>query len=77
MGQARILYKILVGKYEGTNPSRRPKIRGVDNTKIDLKKGHVNLDWIHGAQKRVQYWDLVNMEINLRVPLRIRNSLTS
>jgi hypothetical protein len=37
-GERRIAYSILVGKPEGRRPLRRPRRRGVDNNKMDLRE---------------------------------------
>jgi hypothetical protein len=36
---------------------------------MDLKEtGHKGVDWIHLTQDRVQWWDAVNMVMNVLVP---------
>jgi hypothetical protein len=40
MGETRNVYRILVGKPEGRRPLGRPRRRGVDNIKMDLKSEH-------------------------------------
>jgi hypothetical protein len=37
MGEKKIAYRILVGKPEGNRPLGRPRIRCVDNIKMDLR----------------------------------------
>jgi hypothetical protein len=38
MGEERKLYKILVEKPEGKRPLRRPRCRGEDEIRMDLKE---------------------------------------
>jgi hypothetical protein len=65
----RIAYKILVGKPEGKRPLRRPKLRRVDNIKIDLRDiGWDGMDWINHAQDRDQWRVLVNTGMDFRFP---------
>jgi hypothetical protein len=43
--------------------------RQVDNNKMDLREiGLGDMDWIHLAQDKDQWRDLVNMVMNLQVP---------
>jgi hypothetical protein len=45
---------------------------------MDFKeKGWENVDWIHLAQDRNQWWALVNMVMSLQVIYRVGNFLTS
>jgi hypothetical protein len=68
MGQKNA-YNILVGKPEGKRPLGRPMRRWVDNIKMDLREiGWDGMDWIHLAQYRDQWRDLVNTVMNPRVP---------
>jgi hypothetical protein len=47
IGERRNVYRILVGKPEGTRPLGRPRCRWVDNIKMDLGKvGWGGVDWI-------------------------------
>ena len=63
------VYKILVGKPEGTRPLERPRLRWEDNIKIDLKEmGCGGIDWIELAQDRDRWWALVTAVMNLQVP---------
>jgi hypothetical protein len=40
-----------------------------DNIRMDLKEtGWEGVDWMHLAQDRDQWWAVVNMVMNLRVP---------
>jgi hypothetical protein len=38
-----------------------------DNIKIILKIQRENVDWIHVTQNRVQKWDTLKIEIDMRV----------
>jgi hypothetical protein len=69
MGEKRNVYRLLVGKPEGKRPLGRPRLRWVDNIKIDLLK----IDWgdvdrIGLAQDRDKWRALVNAVMNLWVP---------
>jgi hypothetical protein len=67
--EKRTAYRILVGKPEGKRPLGRSKHRLVGNIKMDLREiGWGGMDWIHLAQDRDQWRDLVNMVMNLWVP---------
>jgi hypothetical protein len=69
MGQKRNAYRILVGKPEGKSPLGRPRRRGVDNIKMDLREiGWDGMDCIDLAQDRDRWRALVNTVMNLRVP---------
>jgi hypothetical protein len=58
-----------VGKPEGKGSLGRPRLRWVDNTKMDLRpRGRGCMDWINLAQDRDQWRVLVNTVMNLRVP---------
>jgi hypothetical protein len=62
-------YNILVGRPEGRRPLGRPRRRWEDNIKMDLREiGFGYVDWIHLAQDRDRWQDLVNMVMNLQVP---------
>jgi hypothetical protein len=69
MGEKRNAYRILVGKPEAKRPLGRPRSRGVDNIKMDLREiGWDGMDWIDLAQYRDRWRGLVNTVMNLRVP---------
>jgi hypothetical protein len=69
MGETRNAYRILVGKPEGKRPLGRPRLKGVDNIRIDLREtGWDGVDWIDLAQDRDQWRALVNTIMNFRVP---------
>jgi hypothetical protein len=55
-------------KPEGQRPLGRPRRRGVDTIKMDLREiGWDRVDWIDMAQDRDQWKALVNTALNLRV----------
>jgi hypothetical protein len=60
---------MLVAKSEGKRPRGRPMRRWDDNIKMDLRKIRLKVvDWIHLAQDRDRWRDLVNMVITFFVP---------
>jgi hypothetical protein len=69
MGERRGVYRVLVGKPEGTRPLGRPRRRWEDNIKMDLQEAGCGvMDWIDLAQDRDRWRELVNAVMNLRVP---------
>jgi hypothetical protein len=69
MREKRNVYRLLVGKPEGTRPLGRPRRRWMDNIKMDLLETGLNVvDWIGLAQDRYRWRDLVNSVMNLRIP---------
>jgi hypothetical protein len=65
----RNAYRKLVGNPEGKRPLGRPRLRWVDNIKMDLREiGWDCTDWIDLAQDRDQWRALVNAVMNLRAP---------
>jgi hypothetical protein len=69
MGEARGVYRVLVGKHEGKRPLGRSRCRWEDNIKMDLREMGIDVaNWIQLAQDRVQWWAYVNTVMNLRVP---------
>jgi hypothetical protein len=69
MGEKRNAYRLLVGKPEGKRPLGRPRLRWVDNIKMDLLEiGWFSVDWIGLAQDRDNWRALVNVVMNLPVP---------
>jgi len=59
----------LVGKPEGRRPLVRPRLRWVDNIRMDLQKvGCVFMDRIGLAQDRDRWRTLVSPVMNIRVP---------
>jgi hypothetical protein len=68
MGEERKVYKILLGKPEGKSPLERPRGRGKDGIRMDLKDiAWGSVDWIQLAQDRGRWRALANTAMNLRV----------
>jgi hypothetical protein len=68
MGERRGVYWVLVGKFEGKRPLRKPKCRWEDNIKMDLQEvGCVGIDWMKLAQDRDRWCALVTAVMNFRV----------
>jgi hypothetical protein len=66
MGEMRNAYNILVGK---PTPLGRPGRRWEYNIRIDLREIEREcVGWMHMAQNRDQWQDLVNTVMNRRVP---------
>jgi hypothetical protein len=64
MEEMRNAYGILVGKPEGKRPMGRPRLRWVDNIKMDLGEiGWDGRDRIELAQDRDQWRALVNLRV--------------
>jgi hypothetical protein len=69
MGEKRNTYRLLVGKPEGKRPLGRPRLRWMDNIRMDLEDvGWGDMDWIGLAKDRNRFITLVNSVLNLRVP---------
>jgi hypothetical protein len=69
MEEKRNAYRLLVGKPEGKRLLGRPRLRWVDNIKMDLREiGWDGVDWIDMAQERDHWKALVNTVLNIRVP---------
>jgi hypothetical protein len=69
MGEKRNVYRLLVGKPEGKRPLGRPRLRWIDNIKMNLLETEVSVvDWIGLAQDRYRWRALVNSVMNLWVP---------
>jgi hypothetical protein len=62
MGEMRSMYKILANKPEGKRSLRRPMSRHEDNIRMNLMEiGWKNMEWMHLAQYRDQWWTFANM----------------
>jgi hypothetical protein len=60
---------LFVGKPEGKRLLGRPRLRGVDNIRMDI--GEVrwgDVDWIGLAKDRNRWRAVMNWVLNLRVP---------
>jgi hypothetical protein len=69
MGVGSGIYRVLVGRPEGKRPLGRPRHSWEDNIKMDLREiGVDGMKWIWMGWDRVQWWDFVNMVMNLCVP---------
>jgi hypothetical protein len=57
--------------------ARRPRHKSEDVIKMDLREtGWEDVDWIHDVQDRDQWQALVNVVMNLWVPILAPNFLT-
>jgi hypothetical protein len=64
----RNIYRILVGKSEGTRPLVEPRHKWEDNIKMYVKEiDWDGMDWINMVQDRDKCWHVVNMVVNLQV----------
>jgi hypothetical protein len=69
MCEKRNACRMLVGKPEGKRQLGRPRLRWVDNIKMDLREiGWGGIDWINLVQDRDQWRALVSTVMNLQVP---------
>jgi hypothetical protein len=69
MGEGRGVYKVLVGRPECKRPLGRPRRRGEDNIKMDVRETVIDgANWIRLAQERVRWRAFVNTVMNLWVP---------
>jgi hypothetical protein len=67
MGEKRNAYRLLVRKQEGKRPLGRPRLKWVDNIRMDLGEvGWGDVDWIGLAKDRNRWRALVNSVLNLR-----------
>jgi hypothetical protein len=67
-GHVARMGSLLVGKVEGRRQLGRPRLRWVDNIKMDLVEvGWGDVDWIGVAEDRERWRALVNSVLNLRV----------
>jgi hypothetical protein len=68
MGEERKVYKVLVGKPEGKSPLGRPRRRGEDGMRMDLREiGFGGVDWIRLAWDSNRWWAVVSAVMNLLV----------
>jgi hypothetical protein len=65
MGEGRGVYRVLVGRPKGKRPLGRLRRRCEDNIR---EIGIDGANWIQLAQNRAQWWNFVNMAMNLWVP---------
>ena len=69
MDEETRVYRVLVRKSEGRRPLGRPRLRWVDNIRMDLQEvGCGYMYWIGLAQDRDRWRTLVSAVMNLRVP---------
>ena len=69
MDEEREVYRVLVGKPEGRRPLGRPRLRWMDNDRMDLQEvGCGYMDWFGLAQDIDRWWTFVSVVMNLRVP---------
>jgi hypothetical protein len=68
MGEARNMYRVLMGKTEVKRPLGRPRRRWEDRIRMDLREtGWESVDWIQLAQDRDRWRALVNTVMKLRI----------
>jgi len=68
IGEETRVYRALVGKPEGNRPLGRPRIRWLDNIRMDLQEvGCGCMDWIGLDQDRDRWRTLVSAVMNNRV----------
>jgi hypothetical protein len=76
--EVHTMYRVLVGKSEGTRPFGRPRRSWEYNTKMDLQEvGCGGMDWIDLALNGERFQALVNEVMNLPVPQNKGNFLTT
>jgi hypothetical protein len=69
MVEKRHAFRLLVGKPEGKRPLLKPRLKWMDNIRMDLNEiGWDGVDWIGLAQDRDEWRALVNAVMNLWVP---------
>jgi len=69
MSEERGVYRVLLGKPEGSRPTGRPRPRWVDNIRMDFQEVRCGyMDWIGLAQDRDRWRTLLSAVMNLRVP---------
>jgi len=78
MGGGEVHTGLRWGKPDGKGPLGKPRSGWEVNIKMNLQEvGCGDMDWIDLAQNRDRCWALVYAAMNLRVPLKAENSLTS
>jgi len=69
VGEKRVVYGVLLEKREGRRPLGRPRLRWVDNIRMDFQEVVCEyMDWIGLAQDRDRWWTLLSEVMSLRVP---------
>ena len=69
MEDGRTAFKILTRTPIGKRPFERPRHRGEDNIRMDLKEISINTrNWVDLAQDRDYRRTIVNVALNLGVP---------
>ena len=69
MGEEWEVYRIWVGKPEGRRPLGRPRLRCVDNIRMDLQEvGCGCMDWIGLAQDRDKWRTFLGAVMDFGVP---------
>jgi hypothetical protein len=64
IGEIINAYSISIGKSEGKRSLGRPRCRGEDNIKMDVR----GIGWMHVTQDKDQWRAVVNTVMNVRVP---------
>jgi hypothetical protein len=68
MREERKVYKLLMGKFKGKNPLKRPRHRWENRIKMDLRDiNWEDVEWIHLDQDRDKWQALVSTMKNLRI----------
>ena len=68
--QGRSTFKILTGKPTGKRPSGRPRRKWEVNIRMNFKEIGINTsNWVDSAQDRDYWRAVVNVLLNLQVPL--------
>jgi hypothetical protein len=74
----RNAYRVLVGKPEGKRPLENRGRRWEDNIRMDDREiGWDGVDRMHVVEDRDQWWTLVNSVMNICIPQKAENFLTS
>jgi hypothetical protein len=70
------MYRLLVGKPEAKRPVGRPRCRWVVIIRTNLVDGWGGVEWIGLAQDTYRWRALLNVVMNLRVPLNAEDLLS-